>query len=146
MYCEADVPKGPWDQDRFEDLLAKWVVATDQPFYTVEEPEFRDLLMYTHHPSPKLKIPHRDAVKSRIMKMGAASIEATKHMFQVRKHPLLLFKYQSYNPSQTSIEGKISISLDAWTSSNNYAFMAIVAHYITKDGQLSTLNNTLTQE
>jgi hypothetical protein len=83
LYCEAEVPKGPWDQDRFEELLAKWIVATDQPFYTVEEPEFRDLLMYTHHPSPKLKIPHRDTVKRRIIKMGAASIEATKQMFQV---------------------------------------------------------------
>lgn len=38
-----------------------------------------------------------------------------------------------------NVEGKISISLDAWTSSNNYAFMAIVAHYITKAGQLEEL-------
>jgi hypothetical protein len=70
-------------------MLVKWIVATDQPFYTVEEPEFRDLLMYTHHPSLNLKIPHRDTIKNRIMKMGDKSIEATKHMFQVRKHPPL---------------------------------------------------------
>jgi hypothetical protein len=37
-----------------------------------------------------------------------------------------------------NVEGKVSISLDMWTSSNNYAFMAIVAHYITKAGQLHT--------
>jgi hypothetical protein len=30
----------------------------------------------------------------------------------------------------------VSISLDAWTSSNGYAFLAIVAHYVTNDGKL----------
>jgi hypothetical protein len=78
--------KGPWEQDKFEEMLAKWVVATDQPFYAVDDPEFRDLLMYTHHPSPNLKIPHRDAIKRRVMKMGEDTIEATKEMFLVCKH------------------------------------------------------------
>jgi hypothetical protein len=30
----------------------------------------------------------------------------------------------------------VSISLDAWTSPNGYAFLAIVAHYVTNDGNL----------
>jgi hypothetical protein len=42
---------------------------------------------------------------------------------------------QSCNLCQ-ELEGKISISLDAWTSSNLIAFMAIVAHYVNNDGQL----------
>jgi hypothetical protein len=37
---------------------------------------------------------------------------------------------------QSNVEGKISISLDAWTSSNNFAFMAIIAHYVTNEGVL----------
>jgi hypothetical protein len=81
---KPDIPKGPWDREKFEDLLAKWIVATDQPFYTVDEPEFRGLLTYIHHPSPNLKIPHRNAVRRRIMKMGACMIEDTKQMFTVR--------------------------------------------------------------
>ena len=84
-YCEANISKGPWNQEKFEDLLAKWVVATDQPFYMVDEPEFRDLLMYTHHPSLNLKIPHRDTIKRRIMTMGKDTVEATKQMFKVHK-------------------------------------------------------------
>ena len=32
-----------------------------------------------------------------------------------------------------ALTSKISISLDAWTSSNYYAFLAIVAHYVTDD-------------
>lgn len=34
-----------------------------------------------------------------------------------------------------ALAGKISLSLDAWTSSNCYAFLAIVAHYITNEGE-----------
>lgn len=29
-----------------------------------------------------------------------------------------------------------AVSLDAWTSSNGYAFMAIVVHYISNDGKI----------
>ncbi|KAJ7893099.1 hypothetical protein B0H14DRAFT_2685188 [Mycena olivaceomarginata] len=35
-----------------------------------------------------------------------------------------------------SLQEKVSISLDAWTSSNGYVFLAIVAHYINNDGKL----------
>ncbi|KAF8152347.1 hypothetical protein B0H34DRAFT_664204, partial [Crassisporium funariophilum] len=34
-------------------------------------------------------------------------------------------------PKREGIRRRISISLDAWTSSNYYAFLAIVAHYVT---------------
>ncbi|PPQ80848.1 hypothetical protein CVT25_001973 [Psilocybe cyanescens] len=108
----------PWDQDKFEQLLTEWVVACDQPFEEVDRPEFRELLIYAHHPAPDLKIPHCDAVRRRIMKMGKNSIESMKNMFK------------------TAVPGKISLSLDAWTSSNNYAFLAIVAHYVDVDGNL----------
>src|ERR1700751_2882222 len=93
------------------------------------------MLTYSHHPSPNLKIPHCNAIKAHIMKMGYDAVEAMKRMFLVHKH-LPSFHNQSYNTPQTSIEGKISISLDTWASSNNYAFMAIVAHYMKKVGQL----------
>jgi hypothetical protein len=91
LYLEGvDILKGPWDQAKFEDLLAKWIVATDQPFYTVDEPEFHKLLAYTHHPSPELKIPHHDAVRRQVMKTGEDSIEAMKEMFAVcESHPCL---------------------------------------------------------
>jgi hypothetical protein len=41
------------------------------------------MLIYAHHPTPGLKIPHRDAIRRRIMKMGEDSVEATKEMFAV---------------------------------------------------------------
>jgi hypothetical protein len=36
------------------------------------------------------------------------------------------------------LEGKVSLSLDAWTLNNQYAFLAIVTHYVTNDGQLGS--------
>jgi len=87
-FGSADIYKGPWDQEKFEVLLAKWIVATDQPFHTVDNPEFRELLTCAHHPLPELKIPHQNVVKRHIMKMGEDTIEATKESFAVCKsHP-----------------------------------------------------------
>ncbi|KAI9432637.1 hypothetical protein F5148DRAFT_1295675 [Russula earlei] len=37
---QAETAAGPWDQEMFEDLVMKWIVTTDQPFYTVDELEF----------------------------------------------------------------------------------------------------------
>jgi hypothetical protein len=35
------------------------------------------------------------------------------------------------------LKAKVSLSLDAWTSSNQFAFLAIIMHYVTNDWQLS---------
>ncbi|KAJ7927159.1 hypothetical protein B0H13DRAFT_1521676, partial [Mycena leptocephala] len=41
---QALVSEVPWNQEKFEDLLAKWVAACDQPFTAVDAVEFRELL------------------------------------------------------------------------------------------------------
>jgi hypothetical protein len=58
----------PWDKQHFDDLVAKWVAACDQPFTAVKKPEFREMLQYAAlHPAEKpIMIPKREAVKSRI--------------------------------------------------------------------------------
>ena len=40
--------KQNWDQEKFEQLLADWIIACDQPFDDVEKLEFQYLLKYTH--------------------------------------------------------------------------------------------------
>ncbi|KAJ6559622.1 hypothetical protein B0H19DRAFT_905208, partial [Mycena capillaripes] len=47
--AQSRASTGEWNQAKFESLLTEWIVATDQPFDTVEQPEFRRLLQYTHH-------------------------------------------------------------------------------------------------
>ena len=65
--------------------MAKWIVLCDQPFDEVDKPEFREMMNYAHHPTPDLKIPHRDAIRRRILKMGDDSIESTRQFFAVRR-------------------------------------------------------------
>ncbi|KAJ3533021.1 hypothetical protein NMY22_g7505 [Coprinellus aureogranulatus] len=110
-----------WDQTKFEKLLVEWVAACDQPLDEVDKPEFRELLQYVHSPARKaLKIPGRTTVRRRLMEMGADAVKETTDMFK-------------------SLDTKVAISLDAWTSENQYAFLAIVAHYVSKDGELEEL-------
>lgn len=65
-------------------MLVEWIVLTDQPFDLVDNTAFRDLVTYIHHPAPELKIPHRDAMKRRVMKLGEETIRSTRKMFAVR--------------------------------------------------------------
>jgi hypothetical protein len=69
-----------------------WIVATDQLFDTVDQPEFHDLMTYAHHPLPSLKIPHHNAIKQWIMKIGEDSIVATKQMFLVHRNISYVYK------------------------------------------------------
>ncbi|SJL18443.1 uncharacterized protein ARMOST_22032 [Armillaria ostoyae] len=109
---------GEWDQEKFKRLLLEWIVACDQPFEEVERPEFWSLLIYTHHPAPEpLNIPSRTTVQRKIMKMGEDVVSSLRQMF-------------------SELDAKVSISLDAWTSPNGYAFMAIIAHYMNNKGKL----------
>jgi hypothetical protein len=61
----------------------EWVIACDQPFEEVERPEFIAMMNYTHHTGTSLKIPKRNGIKLRVMKMGDNTIEDVRNMFSV---------------------------------------------------------------
>jgi hypothetical protein len=67
------------------------------------------------------------------MGLGEKMIEGTREMFKVG---CLASQKLMSNAWLKALEGKVSLSLDAWTSSNNIAFLAIVAHYIANNGEL----------
>jgi hypothetical protein len=73
----------PWDQKQFEELLVKWVIASDQPFEEVENPEFSELLNYVNRSGSTLKIPSRFTVKRCVMKMSADGVKELKDTFAV---------------------------------------------------------------
>lgn len=110
------IQEANWDQNMFEQLLAQWMVACDQPFEEVDRLEFHRLLEYTHL-QQSLHIPHRQAMKRRVMKMGEDTVTDVKKMI-------------------AESNCNVSLSLDGWTSSNLYGFLAIVMHYITNNWQL----------
>ena len=70
-------------QESFEALLANWVAATDQPFNTMESPEFCELLQYLYQKKTNLHIPSRHSVCNQIMKMGDTKVVKLKQMFTV---------------------------------------------------------------
>ncbi|OCB88219.1 hypothetical protein A7U60_g4624 [Sanghuangporus baumii] len=107
----------PWDHTEFKRRLIRWIVATDQPFTVVEDDEFRTFLEYTHRGQAKLLIPSADTVKRTVKEMKLELFEKTKSMIN-------------------QLESKVALSLDAWTSSNGYAFLAIVIHYISNEWDL----------
>lgn len=67
------------------------------------------------------------------MKMGEDTVEGTKQMFAVR---LCFLAVLHGLTSVQELEEKVSLSLNAWTSPNLIAFLTIVVHYVTNDGQL----------
>ena len=69
--------------ETFKRYVAEWVVTCDQPFEEVERPEFRHLLEYTYMGSKPLNIPHRTALKDRIMKMGKSTIKGIQKLIKV---------------------------------------------------------------
>jgi hypothetical protein len=71
----------PWDQQHFEDLVAKWVAVCDQPFTAVNAPECREMLQYAHR--KLLHIPHDQSVKVRIQTMLTDLEDALKQIFAV---------------------------------------------------------------
>jgi len=75
--------QGPWDQERFEQLVMEWVIACDQPFEEVQRPEFIVMMNYTHHSSTSLKILKRDGIKQHLMKIGDETIDSVCKMFSV---------------------------------------------------------------
>jgi hypothetical protein len=75
--------QGPWDQEKFEQALVEWIIACDQPFDEVEKPEFIAMMNITHHPGGPLKMPKRDGIKRRVMKMGEDTIQGVRRMFAV---------------------------------------------------------------
>ncbi|KAG9226778.1 hypothetical protein CCMSSC00406_0009676 [Pleurotus cornucopiae] len=112
-----------FDQEMFERLLAEWMAACDQPFMEVDRPELQKLLQYTFYHgggSKEIHIPNHTTMNTKIMKFGKQALDDIIVMF-------------------AELDSKVSLSLDAWTSPNQYAFLAIVAHFVTNDGCLDEL-------
>jgi len=72
----------PWDQERFEDLLIKLIVACDQPFDEVEKPEFISMMEYGRDLN-MFSLPKRLGVRRQVMKLGEETIQETKDLFAV---------------------------------------------------------------
>lgn len=68
--------------------------------------------------------------------MGKDVIEDMKNFIVVCGLVLALNFNDTIFMFSQALDGKVSLSLDAWTSSNGYAFLAIIMHYVSKESSL----------
>ena len=94
--------------------LVEWIIINQRPFTIVEEPKFID---YIHTLNPDAILISADTIKRKIMDLYTVNIDKMQESFQ-------------------DILGKISFTLDVWTSPSTKSFLAIIAHYIDKDWKL----------
>lgn len=97
------------------DNLTKWIVIHQHPFTIVEESYFMDLI---HSLRPTAKIPGADKIKSCISKFYETD--------KVKVQNALL-----------NVPGKISFTIDGWTSPSIKSFLSITAHFIDRDWKLN---------
>ncbi|CAB5352179.1 unnamed protein product [Rhizophagus irregularis] len=105
-----------YSKETFKKFIIRWIVKNDLPFTYVESEDFRNMISLLHKDA---FIPSADTIKNYIM--------------------------TSFNDSQKKVasilqntSSKISFTIDAWTSSNNFSFLGITAHWVTENWKLKS--------
>ena len=94
--------------------LIKWIVMNQHAFTMVEEQGF---LNFIHTLYPTTKISSADTIKSYISNFYEANKEKIQNIL-------------------LNVPGKISFTIDCWTSPSIKSFLSITAHFINKDWKL----------
>jgi hypothetical protein len=94
--------------------LIYWIVINQHPFTIVEEFSFISLISSIR---PNTKIPSADTIKRNIINAYEINRDKVQIFFQ-------------------NISGKISFTLDIWTSPSTKSFLALTAHFINNKWEL----------
>ena len=104
--------------EEFKNLLMGWIIDANIPFYGIEHPLFRELLLVLNRDFINELLPESaDAVKNWITMEYETRKTLLKREFQVSR-------------------SKIHITFDLWTSPNNIALLSIIAHFVDTSGKL----------
>lgn len=95
-------------QEAWETLFLEWIAGDSISFSMCESPQFRAMMTYTNM---KLQIPTRNTAKLWELQYYE------RRKLQLKEE--ILF-----------VKNKVHLSIDIWTSTNNVAYMAIIAHYL----------------
>lgn len=100
-----------FSQEKFREALLKWIVLCDQPFSVVNKPAFIELIETLN---PEAEVVSDKTIRSDLMSKYGEMIQEMKTV-------------------TSEIPGKISLTIDGWTSSNVLPFATIRGHWIDKD-------------
>jgi hypothetical protein len=81
--------QAPYDKEKWEEYLVKFMVIADLPFTFVEIPEFREFVQYTRGPAA-IHIPSTDTIKRRVVALSEKTIEELKGFFRVKHFSIRL--------------------------------------------------------
>ncbi|KIL57715.1 hypothetical protein M378DRAFT_16075 [Amanita muscaria Koide BX008] len=104
----------PFNVERWNELLMKWVVTDDQSLNVVDCPEFRAFALYGRTGVLDKDLLHRTALTDLI------------RMSYQAEHDRIV------NELQNSL-GRVSFTSDIWSDPNLTAFMAVTTHFCTRD-------------
>lgn len=102
-----------FSQETFREALLKWIVVSDQPFSEVDQPSFIALVKTLN---PEAELVSDKTIRSDLM-------SKYEKMLQEKKIEM------------SKIPGKISLTMDCWTSTNSLPFAAIRGHWMDEDSQ-----------
>jgi len=104
----------PYSVEAFKEFVIEWVVEECMPFTVVKAESFRAMLRMLR---PGTKVPSANTIKNRIMGMFNAEKARVRTLLQ-------------------ETPGKLSFSLDVWTSVNMEPFLGITVHWIDEEWRL----------
>jgi len=116
LFFGASPSVQPYSHDKFKELLTEWVICDSLPFTTVESSYFRKVV---HLLNPSAKVPSRDTLKRDIVNMFMEKKEMVRKI--LRDAP-----------------GRLSFTVDLWTSPNIKSFMGITAHWVDNEWSLKS--------
>ena len=119
----AQKPK-PFTTRLFQFKLLRFVVETDQPYNIVEHPAFQDLVQCL------ISCPKAERSRALLISRSTMARHVKQGSVTIRTDIAEILQ---------SVPAGFSICLDAWTSANGYAFLAITAHWLDEDWNLIEL-------
>ncbi|CAL8176331.1 unnamed protein product [Prunus armeniaca] len=103
-----------FDHIRFRNLLIEAIIKHNLPFSFVEYEGVRALFAYV---SPDIKLPCRNTVKACVLRMFKSERQKLQSLL-------------------SSVQGRICLTSDLWTSLCTDGYLALTAHFVDKDWRL----------
>jgi hypothetical protein len=114
----SGVPENvPYSLEAFKEVLVNWIVKKGLPFTVVEDDDFHAMIRMLRSGT---KVPSANTIKNRIMDMFNAEKARVRALLQ-------------------ETPGKLSFSIDVWTSVNMEPFLGITVHWIDKEWRLQDM-------
>ncbi len=105
-----------FSQENFRKNLLKWIILSNQPFSVVEEDAFLELIQTLN---PSAEVISNKTIKADLTATYFENVEEIKQLLK-------------------TIPGKISLTIDMWSSKNVLPFLAIRVHWISSDWKYET--------